>query len=276
MGGKWIDDKSWADRYWPDIERLIKRVAGEIIDVAPTEPDEDRAGRDYKVTCGGIAARIRRPHVWHRDVTIRSSRRSGVATELQKWIAGEADWLLYGWTDEQTVPEWVVVSIPRLIARGLHLDRQEIPNRDGETAFIAIPVSDIIAAGLLVDGVLRHPTNVLKRGSVHPIVRCPNCGTRAYEAGPNGLPQRKCWHCNWIWVPEQSDARHSGSPSRRESSPDMRQILEDPTIKAALEKLDGTIISIRPIKERPDLPASRRDGVDDGDADSPNVRETDT
>jgi hypothetical protein len=265
MGRKWIDDKSWADRYWPDIERVIRRVAGEIIDVAPTEPDEDRAGRDYTVTCGGIAARIRRPNVWQRDVTIRSSRRSGVATELQKWIAGEADWLVYGWTDEKTVPEWVVVSIPRLIARGLHRNRNEIPNRDGETSFIAIPVTDIIAAGLLVDGELRYPTTVVKRGSVHPVVRCPKCRSRAYEAGPNGLPQRRCWQCGWIWIAETPNAGQSRAQPTTLSPTDRQRILEDPTIKAALEKLDGTIVSIRPIRERPGREGSDEDGADSRD-----------
>lgn len=203
MGLGWARDKAWADKYWPQIEQIIRRVAGEIVEVSATDQEEDQAGRDYRVDCGGIAARIRRPHVTDRDVTIRSWRVGGVTTELQKWLNGGADWLVYGWTDEEGIPEWVVVSISRLLDRGLHEGRQPIHNRDGKSSFIAIPVYEIVRGGLLLDGELRYPTTVHRRGSVHPVVRCPRCSNVAYTAGPEGLPQRRYWRSNWIWVPGQ-------------------------------------------------------------------------
>jgi hypothetical protein len=35
MGSTWAADKKWWDKYWPDVERIIRRVAGTIVDISP-------------------------------------------------------------------------------------------------------------------------------------------------------------------------------------------------------------------------------------------------
>jgi hypothetical protein len=221
----------------PDIEKIILRVAGKISRVVRTEKEEDWAGRDYWLDCGGIAGRIRRPDVRYRyrDVTIRSWVRSGATTELQKWIAGKVDWLVYGWTDEQAVSEWIVVSIPHLIVRGLYRNRQLVRNRDKLSAFIAIPVDEIIQAGLLIDGVLTYPSHVSRYGTVHPVhpvPRCPKC-RGLWQPGPKGLPQLECLVCSHVWTPR-----------REHQDPALRAVMEDPLVRAALDKLQGLITEV--------------------------------
>jgi len=205
----WNADKDWADRHWPQVEAVIRRVAGRIISVTPAELDEDRAGRDYRVDCGGIAARLRRPDCQYRDLTIRSWRRGGAVTELSRLLDGAADWMVYGWTNGNVLSEWVVVSVAELLRLELHDNRSETMNRDGETAFISIPIHDIVAAPeVLIDAELHTPTNLVRRGSVHPVLPCPRCRTLAYTAGPRGMPQRRCWGCDLVWTPGEGVVRH--------------------------------------------------------------------
>jgi len=34
------------------------------------------------------------------------------------------------------------------------------------------------------------------------VIQCPDCGCRAYSAGPAGLPERRCRECGCVWNPE--------------------------------------------------------------------------
>ena len=145
-----------------------------------------------------------------------------------------------------SVPQWVVVNIPVLIGRGLHLNRKEQRPPDGQSAFIGVPISELIATPrAVVDAELNYPTNISRRGHVLPVIRCPKCGTRAYSPGPSGLPQRKCRRCNWIWSPEEN-----ANPSPPPSPPtDDDPVLGDPTIKHALDVFDGKIVDVKAVKK---------------------------
>lgn len=143
----WKRDKAWADRYWPEIERVIRSVAGEIIDVqqADDESDQKRA-TDYvvSVSAGDIACRIRRWEYWERfaDITIRSSRPGPVKTELQKIRDGFGRWYLYAWAyDDGRFGAWVFLDLDKLRTTGILSDAaRQYNNHDGSSGFIAIPV----------------------------------------------------------------------------------------------------------------------------------------
>lgn len=146
MGQNWKQDKAWADRYWPEIERVIRQVAGEIIDVrqADDESDQKRA-TDYvvSVSSGDIACRIRKWQYWrYAEVTIRSSRPGPYKTELQKIREGFGRWYLYAWAhDDGQFGAWVFVDLDKLRDSGfLERSWEEQNNHDGSSTFICIPI----------------------------------------------------------------------------------------------------------------------------------------
>jgi hypothetical protein len=111
--------------------------------------------------------------------------------------------MIYGWTDDDAIGEWIVLNLGELFRHRLHEGRREYMNHDGTTAFIAIPLWDIAAKPrVIVDIEVHSPTNLVMRGSVYPVVPCPKCGERAYHVGPKGMPERRCWRCGNIWTPE--------------------------------------------------------------------------
>ena len=80
-------------------------------------------------------------------------------------------------------------------------------------------VRDALAA-LVVDGyveVMPGPHNSLLHHSLKPYrqedsatpqepsIPCPACGQLAYTAGPNGLPERRCLHCQQVWTPTETE-----------------------------------------------------------------------
>ena len=155
----WRQDKHWADKHLPEIERVIRSVAGDIIsiDVASDVADQSFA-TDYivRVQAGDIACRIRKwPHwIRHHDFTLRSSRPSGIETELAKIQAGFARWYLYAWAkDDLAFGAWVFVDLDRLRDSGL-LDVQHriIPNPNGSSNFIGLSLTELDDHGCLLHG----------------------------------------------------------------------------------------------------------------------------
>lgn len=136
----WQQRKQWADKFWPEIERVVRTVAGDIVDVQIASDHQDqKQATDYIVTVssGDIACRVRNWEYWRRfgDFTIRWSVPSGITTEWEKIKAGYGRWYLYAWvrpTDK--FGAWIFVDLDRLRDSGL-LDRMAGPwdNYDGTT-----------------------------------------------------------------------------------------------------------------------------------------------
>ena len=146
----WKNDKRWADRYWPQIVSVVKEVAGDIISVREATPDEDtKRATDYvlAVDSGDIACRVRRWEYFQRfgDVTLRSSRPSGVMTEVEKLRSGWGRWYLYAWAKPSgDFGAWVFIDLDLVRASGLlgH-QRQERQNRDGSSSFVSLPLAQL-------------------------------------------------------------------------------------------------------------------------------------
>ena|ERR1700730_2134719 len=92
------EDRSWSDQFIPS----IKRIVGPLLLVSAGMELDSKEATDllvFKARDVRVAARMRAAEYAERypfDFTIRSSRDSGVETELSKIVSGWGDWLFYG------------------------------------------------------------------------------------------------------------------------------------------------------------------------------------
>lgn len=164
MVRNWEDDKRWSDKYWPQIEQIIRGVVGDIVHVSYAHPREDELeATDFIVTVesGRIACRVRNlqsipPQCRWKDVTIRSWRKSGSPTELSKLLSKLVRWYLYLWVDDvvEQVVGWLFYDVHRAVDLKVYDECQQIINRDGETAFIAVELQRLRHVGCVVREVL--------------------------------------------------------------------------------------------------------------------------
>ncbi len=94
------EDKQWADRFRGEVEAIIRRHVGLVVTVRLADDHEDaKQATDMvvEVVGGTIAVRIRDDTRDFRDWTVRTSRASGVRTEIDKLREGFARWYLYAW-----------------------------------------------------------------------------------------------------------------------------------------------------------------------------------
>src|SRR5262249_11181227 len=149
----WAERKADADTCWPDVEAIIRRVAGRIIRIEPGSPHEDRdLGRDYIVASGAIACRLRRPDCWRfrgQDITIRlGCPGQRFPTELAKCMRGDINWMLTGWRLPEApskVPAWIFSDVQRIVGTALHEDAPVMRNRTPPyEEFIAIATQDLL------------------------------------------------------------------------------------------------------------------------------------
>jgi hypothetical protein len=144
----------------------IKRVLGQyLISEAPFKEDVQHNTdlivltlKPYRIAC-----RVRTYEYFERypkEFTIRSSRPSGVETELQKMLSGWGDYIFYGFEnkDNSSLCAWILgdLDIFRLYVKsysedhGGKLPGVEIPNFDESSKFRAfrlvnIPVNFLLA-----------------------------------------------------------------------------------------------------------------------------------
>lgn len=155
----WKTDKDWANGYASIVIGIIRKHAGKIINIEPTDGVKDiLQATDFivKAEMGDIACRIRRPEYLERfgDFTIRHSRPTGTSTELEKIKAGFARWSFYAWavSDKSSdgFKKWLLVDLNRLRESGLLDERKPIPNPDG-TSFIAISIPELVIFDCIVE-----------------------------------------------------------------------------------------------------------------------------
>lgn len=95
-------DKSFSDRLIPEIQNVLGKV---FFRVAPIEEDMKR-NTDLIVFHSGnfrISARVRRYNYFLKypnDFTVRSTRKSGAKTEIDKIMYGWGDYFFYGFADK--------------------------------------------------------------------------------------------------------------------------------------------------------------------------------
>ena len=128
---------------------------------------------------------------------------------MSTWKA-DRDWADRHWPQVEAAVRRVAGQIISVTPAECDEDRAGRDHRVdcGETAFISIPIHDIIATPrVLIDADLHTPANLVRRGGVHPVLPCPQCRTVAYTAGPQGMPQRRCWRCDLVWTPGEETPR---------------------------------------------------------------------
>ena len=98
----WQLDKRWADRFLPE----IKRILGEHLIGEPPEEEDQEHNTDLmvlKMDAVRVACRVRRNQYIDRygdEFTIRAGRPNGSKTELTKIVEGWGDYFFYGFSDE--------------------------------------------------------------------------------------------------------------------------------------------------------------------------------
>lgn len=151
----WQDDKRWADRFLPE----IKRILGEyLICEAPLEEDAEH-NTDLivlKLDAVRIACRIRRNEYLEKygnEFTIRSDRPNGNETEMAKIIRGWGDYFFYGMSNDaqEGLAVWLLgdLNVFRLwLMRYLVKNKgvlpgHEQPNWDGSSKFRAFLIDSL-------------------------------------------------------------------------------------------------------------------------------------
>ena len=156
MADPYRSDRRWADRYIPQLKRIVADLL-----VAPAPEAEDMQRNTDLIVLRAealrVACRVRRfrylaeyPH----EFTIRSGRPNGVETELAKLLAGYGDYLVYAFAahDEGSLAAWRVIDLRRF-RLWFHLqtvERGQMPgtvlrNDDGSSAFRAFDVRQMPA-----------------------------------------------------------------------------------------------------------------------------------
>lgn len=159
--------KAWADNYIPEVNRVVRKIAGKILDIDVADPQRDRLeGIDYevKVVGGSIACRIRRADRYgFRDLTITVSKPSGITPEVEKIRNGSVRWYLYAWAAEGHFVDWMFVDLDKVRALSLierSIDRGR-KHRDPEGGvFVCIPFSELEKNG----AVLAYEMNTVPDG----------------------------------------------------------------------------------------------------------------
>lgn len=152
------EQKFWADGHINEINRVVRKVVGRIIDIVPADPERDRRdGIDYdiKVPTGTIACRIRRADKYsYRDLTLTSHRASGATPETDKILSGSVRWYLYAWAADGKFVEWMFVDLDKLrsskLIEAALQEGNELPDGQG-SKFIFISSEQLLKAGVVVD-----------------------------------------------------------------------------------------------------------------------------
>jgi hypothetical protein len=112
----WERDKIEADRYMPEVKRLLAEY---LLIEAPFEDDALKA-TDLKLIIAKdlrIAVRVRRPSYekYWGEFTLRSRRDSGAKTEFKKVMEGFGDLFFYGLRseDDGALAHWVICDLSK-------------------------------------------------------------------------------------------------------------------------------------------------------------------
>ena len=154
-----IGNWEFQKKFYQKIIEILKENAFHFIDISTASEYEDKnQATDFIITLEGgeIALRIRRSNYEHRDLTLRYSTRYGNKTEFEKIKDGFAKYYLYCWTKEddkknEYIDEYMLVDLDELRKSGyLNKKFDPIPNKDGGTSFVFIPIHELKELNCLV------------------------------------------------------------------------------------------------------------------------------
>lgn len=155
MASDFERNKAWADGHMHEIHRVVREVAGRIITVTPSSYDRDVSEAidyDIVVRSGTMSCRVRRDRP-ERDLTMTTSRFSGVKPEADKIAEGTVRWYLYAWARGGRFVDWMFVDLDVVRRRGLIdravADRRVRPFKGSE--FLWIPFEDLDHAGAIAE-----------------------------------------------------------------------------------------------------------------------------
>jgi hypothetical protein len=152
----WEIQKAWADQFEDEVRRVVRSVAGHIVEIVPSDPVRDmEQAVDYevRVAAGDISCRIRRAErCSYRDLTMTTRRKSGAIPEADKILEGSVRWYLYAWANGREFVEWMFVDLDvvrekKLIERARARGSRRSP--DG-SRFISISHEELASAGAIV------------------------------------------------------------------------------------------------------------------------------
>jgi len=139
--GAYQTDRQWSDQFIPEIRRV---VGPHLLEPSTLDCDRSEATDLIVLTAKDmrIAARVRRHGFavqYPYEFTIRSSRPSGVKTELKKITEGWGDWLFYGHQAEpnsRVIHPWWIIDLHAWRDQMIWSKRsagspKEMKNRDG-------------------------------------------------------------------------------------------------------------------------------------------------
>ena len=159
--GSFQAEKAWADGHLNEINRVVRKLIGKIIDIVPTDLERDRIEAiDYeiKVPSGDIACRIRRAErCRYRDLTLTALRHSGAISEVQKILQGHAGWYLYAWARDSVFVDWMFVDLDVVRDREViqnALKRKQYRDLPDGNRFLCIPFGVLHECGAVVDSTL--------------------------------------------------------------------------------------------------------------------------
>ena len=150
----WKLEKEWADGHLDEINRVVRRVAGDIITVTPSSFQRDTTEAidyDIVVASGQMSCRIRRNRP-ERDLTMTTRRPSGAKPEAEKIAGGSVRWYLYAWADEGRFIDWMFVDLD-VVRRARLIDEARRRKRERYchgSKFLFIPFGDLARAGAVL------------------------------------------------------------------------------------------------------------------------------
>lgn len=170
-------DREYSSNFEPLILNIVKKIPlrPKTVRLA-TEREDTKQATDAVCVGPAVAIRVRRPeYAHHRDVTVRSWRKSETRTELAKIFEdGWCDLYFYGWAANDTELErWLVLDLDavRTVYRSKRtILGEEKRNLDGTTGFRpllvdALPNECVVASG--------------RRWAWGPLTKKTQCGIRA-------------------------------------------------------------------------------------------------
>lgn len=139
-------DRKWSDQFIPEMCRI---VGPHLLIPSTLEQDTKEAADLVVLKSAGVtvACRVRRfgyAEKYANEFTIRSQRRNGSRTELEKIVDGWGDWMFYAHANESG-DGFALWNLLDLSAWRAHLIREKLggekikrgtkPNQDGTTEF---------------------------------------------------------------------------------------------------------------------------------------------
>ncbi len=149
------EDRQWANQFGLLIRQIVEAHYHLFVAFRQGTEDEDiRQATDYVVSAPPItvAARVRKPAVPYRDLTIRYERPSGAETEYSKIKAGHGSLYFYGWASiSGGFDDWMLVLLESMRGTGM-LDGWDEKqwNRDMSSSFVTWRQAKLRGHGLLL------------------------------------------------------------------------------------------------------------------------------